>query len=73
MYKEEIFLFFMQNWHGRKTKKDMYSRPLCHKIIKDLLNRPENFHLRLFFVLGHNTKTDLYGHQLPIFSGLLVC
>ncbi|XP_078154331.1 protein N-terminal asparagine amidohydrolase family protein [Carex rostrata] len=59
--------------HRRKTKSENgYSYPLCHKIITALQNRPEKFHLRLLFVLGHNTETDSNGHERPIFSGLSV-
>ncbi|KAJ3707898.1 hypothetical protein LUZ61_011603 [Rhynchospora tenuis] len=61
-----------KNKHGSKISKEGYSLALCHKIIMSLLNRPETFHLRLLFVLGHNTKSDSNGHQIPIFGGLLV-
>ncbi|KAJ1703426.1 hypothetical protein LUZ63_003205 [Rhynchospora breviuscula] len=61
-----------KNRRGRQTQKEGYSHPLCHKIIVSLLKRPEKFHLLLLFVLGHNTKGDSHGNQIPIFGGLLL-
>ncbi|XP_021887682.1 protein N-terminal asparagine amidohydrolase isoform X2 [Carica papaya] len=55
----------------RISKPDGYSFPLCTKIIESLQKRPENFHIKTLFVLGHNTKWDSQGNAYPIFHGFM--
>ncbi|KAB8675929.1 hypothetical protein FH972_026329 [Carpinus fangiana] len=57
-----------------KSSKNLegYSYPLCAKIVESMCIRQEKFHIRTFFVLGHNTRRDSKGNAYPIFNGLAV-
>ncbi|XP_062178160.1 protein N-terminal asparagine amidohydrolase [Alnus glutinosa] len=54
------------------AKLEGYSYPLCAKIVESMCIRQEKFHVRTFFVLGHNTRRDSEGNAYPIFNGLAV-
>lgn len=54
------------------SKTDGHSFPLCAKIIDAMRKSPAKFHIQTLFVLGHNTRRDLEGNALPIFTGFMV-
>jgi len=73
----ECVEFSMQYANSRTRSKsgaklEGYSYPLCAKIVESMCIRQEKFHVRTFFVLGHNTRRDSEGNAYPIFNGLAV-